>query len=231
MPTTVVGFRLGSDSQGRQVTAVLTQAGVLHRCNGPMGAAPKPTRKPSVPTPGDPHPVPRQAARLRKIHAELTEKGYGRVLVPPACVRLEVAEHPLHAHPYGPNAPAAHPELLEEFIGLAPSAARDLDEALHDFYVAIGLPTRPKHLIRAGRTPTALPSRVSGALRVLARGSAVTSPKRRSIGWRVTADDVRLHAGAGGVALSHDEVAGLQAALTAWLRLNPVPRSTAAPKG
>ncbi|MFY4722974.1 hypothetical protein [Streptomyces sp. LaBMicrA B280] len=209
---------------------MLTQAGVLHRCNGPMGAALKPTRKPSVPVPGDPHPVPRQAARLREIHAEMTEKGYGRVLVAPACVRLKVTEHPLHPHPYGPNALGTHPELLEEFIGLAPSAPRDLDEALRDFYVAVGLPTRPKHLVRAGHTPTALPSRADGALRVLARGSALTSPKRRSIGWRVTADDVRLHVGAGGEALSHGEVIELQAALTAWLRLNPAPGSTATPK-
>lgn len=212
------------------MTVVLTRAGVLHRCSGPMGAALKPTRKPSVPVPGDPHPVPRQAARLREIHAEMTEKGYSRVLVAPACVRLEVTEHPLHAHPYGPNAPAAHPELLEEFIGLAPSASRDLEEALRDFYMAIGLPTRPKRLIRAGRTPTVPPPRADGVLRALARGSAITSPNRRSIGWRVTADDVRLHVGAGGEALSHGEVVELQAALTAWLRLNPVPGSAAAPK-
>ncbi len=108
MPTTVVGFRLGSDTRGRQVTVVLTQGGVLHRCNGPMGEALKPTRKPSVPAIGDPHPVPRQAARLREIHAELSEKGYGRVLVAPACVRLEVTEHPLHEHPYGPERPPPH---------------------------------------------------------------------------------------------------------------------------
>lgn len=230
MPTTVVGFRLRSDRQGRQVTVVLTQAGVLHRCNGPMGAAPKPV-KPSVPVPGDPYPVPRQATRLREIHAELTKKSYGRVLVAPACVRLEVTEHPLHAHPYGPNAPAAHPELLEDFIGLAPSASRDLDEALRDFYVAIGLPTRPERLIRPGPTPAALSPRADGALRVLARGSAITSPRRRSIRWRVTADDVRLNVGAGGETLTHGEVAELQAALTAWLRLNPAPGSAAAPKG
>lgn len=176
-----------------------------------MGGALKPTRKPSVPTIGDPHPVPRQAARLREIHAELSEKGYGRVLV----------------------APATHPELLEEFLGLAPSAPRDLDEALRDFYVAIGLPTLPKRLIRAGQTPTTAsrgPSRAEAASRALAHGSAIVSPRRRSIGWRVTADAVRLQVGAGGEALSHGEVVELQAALTAWLRLNPAPGSATAPK-
>ncbi|WP_327258241.1 hypothetical protein [Streptomyces sp. NBC_01244] len=228
MPTTVMGFRLGSDKQGRQVTVVLTQAGVLHRCNGPMGLAPKPT-KPAVPCSVDPHPVPRQAARLRQIHAELTGRGYDRVLVAPACVRLGVTEHPLHAHPHGPNAPAVHLELLEEFIGLAPSAPRHLDEAFRDFYTAIGLPARPKHLVRADPTQAPPASRVDGALRVLARGSAITSPARRAIGWRVTADDVRLQVGAGGEALAHREVAELQAALTAWLRLNPAPGTPAVP--
>ncbi|MEU6060379.1 hypothetical protein [Streptomyces sp. NPDC047097] len=175
--------------------------------------------------------MPRQAANLRRLHAELTGKGYGRVLFAPACVRLETTEHPLHEHPYGPHAPAAHPELVEEFVSLAPSAPRNLDRALRDFYLAIGLPARPERVVRAGRPPTASTPRVDGALRALARGSAITSPKGRSIGWRVTADGVRLQLGGGGEALSHGEVAELQAALTAWLRLNPSPGAAADPKG
>ncbi|MFD3681505.1 hypothetical protein [Streptomyces sp. NPDC058613] len=64
---------------------------------------------------------------------------------------------------------------------------------------------------------------------MLAHGSAITSPTHRAIGWRVTADDVRLQVGAGAEALAHREVAELQAALTAWLRLNPAPGTPAVP--
>ncbi|MCY0929442.1 hypothetical protein OTB20_25230 [Streptomyces sp. H27-H1] len=220
MPTTVMGFRLGCDERGRQVTVVLTEAGVLHRCNGPMGLAAKPA-KPGVPPSVDPHPVPRQAAKLRKIHADLTSKGYTRALIPPACVRLEISEHPLHEHPYGPDAPPPHPELVEEFVGLAPSGPRSLDEAVRAFYTAIGISSRPKHPIPPRQVPTPLPPRASSALRVLTSGSAITSPARRTVGWRITADGVRLHVGPSGEDLTPREIADLQAALAAWLRLNP----------
>ncbi|MFE4263398.1 hypothetical protein [Streptomyces sp. NPDC056883] len=226
MPTTVVGFRLGCDERGRQVTVILTEAGVLHRCHGPLGLKPTPV-KPDVPTSVDPHPVPRQAARLRKIHADLTGRAYGRVLVAPACVRLETSEHPLHANPYGPHAPPVHPELLEEFVGLAPSGPRSLDEALHAFYEAIGVASRYKHPLPAGHQASPLSPRAADALRVLARGSAIGSPARRAVGWRVTAQEVRLHVGARGEALGHREVTELQAALAAWLRLNPEPGTPA----
>lgn len=222
MGTTVVGFRLGCDERGRQATVVLTEAGVLHRCNGPMGLAPKPTR-PDVPPYVDPHPVPSQAKKLRKIHRTLVGQGYSRVLVPPVCVQLETNEYPLHSYPYGPNAPAAHPELLQEFVGLAPSAPNSLDDALRAFYAAIGIPSRPLHPVPGRQALPPLPARASEALRVLARGSAISSPARRTVGWRITAQDVRLHVGPSGEALTHREVADLQAALAAWLRLNPTP--------
>ncbi|MFD0268040.1 hypothetical protein ACFVGY_15880 [Streptomyces sp. NPDC127106] len=169
----------------------------------------------------DPHPVPRQAAKLRKLHAELTGAGFSRVLVPPACVRLETDEHPLHAKPYGGNAPPPHPELVEEFVGLAPAGSMPLDEAIRAFYSAVGIPSKPRNPVPPGRAPWPLPPRVEQALRVLARGGAIASPPRRRVGWRITADGVRLHVGPAGEALTRQEVADLQAALSAWLRLNP----------
>ncbi|MEU3725341.1 hypothetical protein AB0E73_21825, partial [Streptomyces sp. NPDC031705] len=143
MGTTVVGFRLGSDTKGRQATVVLTQAGVLHQSTGLLGMAPRPTR-PHPPVAPDPHPVPRQAAELRKVYAALHHRGFDRELIPPACVRLDTDERPLHAEPFGPRAPRPHPELIEEFTGAAPAGPRTLDDALAAFYTEIGLVPRPR---------------------------------------------------------------------------------------
>ncbi|MFD7628854.1 hypothetical protein ACFV7Q_22945 [Streptomyces sp. NPDC059851] len=223
MPTTVVGFRLGCDARSRQTTIVLTESGVLHRSNGPLGSTPKPGR-PDAPASVDPHPVPRQAAKLRKLHAELTGAGFSRVLVPPGCVRLETDEHPLHAKPYGGNAPRPHPEPVEEFVGLASTCSMPLDEALRAFYSAVGVPSEPRHafpVVVAAALRPPLPPRVERALRALARGAALASPSRRGVRWRVTAGGVRLHVGSAGEALTRQEVADLQAALSAWLHLNP----------
>ncbi|MFK0257084.1 hypothetical protein [Streptomyces sp. NPDC090445] len=231
MPTTVVGFRLGCDARNRQATIVLTESGVLHRSNGPLGSTPKPGR-PDAPASVDPHPVPRQAAKLRKLHAELTGAGFSRVLVPPACVRLDTDEHPLHAKPYGGNAPPPHPELVEEFVGLAPARSMPLDEAIRAFYSAVGIPSKPRNPVPLGGSLRPLPPRVEQALRALARGGAISSPPRRRVGWRITTGGVRLHVGPAGEALTRQEVADLQAALSAWLRLNPhdaqLPQATAA---
>ncbi|MEU3907939.1 hypothetical protein AB0F20_29715 [Streptomyces goshikiensis] len=175
----------------------------------------------------DPNPVPRQAWKLRKIHAELTDRGYLRVLVSPASVRLKTTEHPLHAHPYGADAPPLHPELLEEFVGLAPSGSRSLDEAIRAFYTAVGIPSRPLHPIPSPRVPSRFSPRAENAVRVLASGSDLASTRGRTVGWRVTADAVRLHVGLQGEDLSHGEVAELQLALAAWLRLNPAPGGAA----
>ncbi|MFE5767011.1 hypothetical protein ACFQ7O_01390 [Streptomyces sp. NPDC056485] len=215
MGTMVVGFRLGWDAKGRQATLVLTEAGVLHQCTGLLGMAPRPA-KPHAPVAPDPHPVPRQAARLRKAYAALTGRGYIRQLIPPACVRLDTDEHLLHSHPYGPHAPRPHPELIEEFTGAAPSRPGSLEDALAAFYTAIGIAPRPRTPFPPGAG--AVPQRVREALHTLTGGQALTSAPRRGPGWTVTAAEVRLHTDTANTALDPREVAELQAALTAWLR-------------
>ncbi|WP_327359920.1 hypothetical protein [Streptomyces sp. NBC_01296] len=215
MGTMVVGFRLGSDAKGRQATLVLTEAGVLHQSTGLLGIAPRPA-KPHAPIAPDPHPVPRQAAALRKVYRALIGRGYTRELIPPACVRLETDEHPLHAQPYGPHAPHPHPELIAEFTGAAPAGSGSLEDALAAFYTAIGITPRPRTPFPPG-TAT-VPPHVREALRTLTGGQALTSGPRRGPGWTVTAAGVRLHAGTTSQTLDPREVAELQAALTAWLR-------------
>ncbi|MFJ8018387.1 hypothetical protein [Streptomyces sp. NPDC096339] len=214
MGTTVVGFRLGSDTKGRQATLVLTQAGVLHQSTGLLGMAPRPA-KPHAPIAPDPHPVPRQAAELRRVYAALLDRGFTRELIPPACVRLDVDEHPLHERPYGPNAPRPHPELIEDFTGAAPAGPGSLEDALTAFYTAVGLMPRP-------RTPfppktVGVPPQVRNALRVLGEGRTMASRPGRGVRWTVTTSGVRLHVGTVGETLTPREVAELQAALTAWL--------------
>ncbi|WP_051795144.1 hypothetical protein [Streptomyces sp. NRRL S-87] len=215
MGTTVVGFRLGWDAKGRQATVVLTQAGVLHHSTGLLGMAPRPAR-PHAPTAPDPHPVPRQAATLRKLYVDLVDRGYSRELIPPACVRLDVDEHPLHARPFGDRAPRAHPELIDDFTGVAPAGPGSLEDALAAFYTAIGLTPRRKVPVPPG-AGGASPA-VRAAQRALSEGRTLASRPRRGAGWTVTTGGVRLHAGPVGADLSHREVADLQAALTAWLR-------------
>lgn len=221
MATTVVGFRLGSDERGRQVTLLLTAAGVLHRGHGLYGTNPL-LSKPEVPVAEvDPHPVPRQAAKLREAHAQLIKDGYTRVLTAPTCIQLEEDEHALHPQPYGENAPPRHPELLGEFVGRAPAASGQLEDAIRTFYTTIGLPVRPTHSIPRTRAVAPLSPRAEAALHTLAHNQTVASPQARAVGWKITPDAVRLHVGPAGENLSHSEVLDLHAALSAWLRLRP----------
>ncbi|MET8295107.1 hypothetical protein ABZW02_13710 [Streptomyces sp. NPDC005180] len=181
MGTVVVGFRLGWDRKGRQATVVLTQAGVLHHSSGLLGLAARPAR-PHAPAGPDPHPVPRQAAILRRLYADLHRQGYTRELIPPACVRLDTEEQPLHSRPWGEHAPRAHPELIAEFTGAAPAAPGSLEDALTAFYTAIGLtppgpgrsarPARPR---RSGRPCAASPRAVRSPP---APGAARAGPSR-----------------------------------------------------
>ncbi|AZM87331.1 hypothetical protein [Streptomyces sp. W1SF4] len=214
MGTTVVGFRLGWDRKGRQATVVLTQAGILHHGSGLLGMPQRPAR-PQAPAAADPHPVPRQAATLRRVYAGLVHQGYGRELIPPVCVRLDTDERPLH--PRGEHAPRAHPELIAEFTGAAPCGPGTLDDALTAFYTAIGL-TPPAPAATPPPGPGGVPPAVRRALGALAEGRTLASRPGRGTGWSVTGAGVRLHAGPGGADLTHREVAELQAALTAWLR-------------
>ncbi|MGP3690446.1 hypothetical protein ACTVZO_38105 [Streptomyces sp. IBSNAI002] len=214
MGTMVVGFRLGSDAKGRQATLVLTQAGVLHQSTGVLGMAPR-SSKPHAPINPDPHPVPRQAAELRKVYHVLIGRGFTRELIAPACVRLETDEYPLHDKPYGPHAPRPHPELLADFTGAAPAGHGSLEDALAAFYTAIGLTPRPRTAVPPGTGR--VPARVRQALHTLAEGGALTSAPRSGPAWAITGRGVRLHVGTASRTLDPREAADLQAALTAWL--------------
>ncbi|MEU3405140.1 hypothetical protein ABZ766_14540 [Streptomyces sp. NPDC006670] len=222
MGTVVVGFRLGWDAKGRQATVVLTRAGVLHHSMGLLGLAVRPAR-PHAPAGRDPHPVPRQAATLRRLYADLRHQGYTRELIPPACVRLDTDEHPLHPRPWGEHAPPAHPELIAEFTGAAPSGPGSLEDALSAFHAAIGLTPRPatpapRPESAAAAARSGVPPAVREGLRTLAAGRPLASRPGRGAGWTVTGTGVRLRVGRTGEDLTPGEVAELQAALTAWLR-------------
>ncbi|MCX5199337.1 hypothetical protein OOK31_36615 [Streptomyces sp. NBC_00249] len=229
MPTTVVGFQLGNDDKHRQVTVVLTATGVLHRAHGAPGRLPRMPR-PDVPfqlTHPDrgwaktESPLARPILSLRELHTSWTKKGYTHPLVPPACVRLDVEEHPVVKGQYGTARP--HPELARAFLSAAPSnTQQSLDEAIHDFRTALGLPTRPKSVLwRPRRSP--VPPRTEAMLRTLAHGSQINSPQRLAVGWSVSPQAVTLRVGRTGETLDRPAVLELQAALTAWLRLTQPP--------
>ncbi|MFF3337837.1 hypothetical protein [Streptomyces flavidovirens] len=200
----------------------MTETGVRHICRGVYGGQGAFSR-PEPPARSE-NPVHGQILRLRAIHAKYLDQGYTRALIPPACVHLDVTEPPLHSHPYGKDAPRPHPELFAAFVGSAPGSPARLEEAIHDFYTAIGAPARPLHLDRLARSgPPPLPPRAAAMLRTLACGAKVASPDCRAVGYSVTADAVRLRVGRAGEALDRKAVVELQAALTAWLRLNQPP--------
>ncbi|MFI7337050.1 hypothetical protein ACIBUY_03820 [Streptomyces sp. NPDC050085] len=217
MATLVVGFRLGNDATGRQVTALVTESGVLHRAQGIYGKLPRVSRpEPSIaltsPNPdfkGE-NPLARPIAKLREHHVHYTKKGYRRPLIPPAVVRLDVEELP-------PLPVTPHRELLHAFTGAAPNTPQSLDTAIQAFRTSLGLPTRPANVAWKPREQP-VPPRVEAMLRTLAHGSSISSPPRLPVGWTVTGDGVRLHVGRTGENLDRAAVTELQAALSAWLR-------------
>ncbi|MFE0776893.1 hypothetical protein [Streptomyces sp. NPDC058861] len=227
--TLTVGFRLGNDTTTRQVTVLVTQGGYLHRAQGLYGKLPRlsrPERSPAVDSPipsfrGE-HPLARPIADLRRHHAAYTKKGYTRVLIPPAVVRLDYDEtRPLSA--------VAHRELFQAFTGAAPTTPQSLEAAITAFRAALGLPSRPEHITQAPRDQT-LPPRVAAMLRTLEDGSALTPAHRRLVGWSVSDQGVRLHVGPTGEILGRAAVVELQAALSAWLHFtkdkeHPTPQS------
>lgn len=227
MRTLVVGFRLGKDATSRQVTVLVTESGVMHRAHGPYGKLARlsaPEASLALTTPGrrfeGEQPLARPIAKLREHHATYTKKGYTRALIPPAVVRLAVEEH---SH----LSKTPHRELIQAFIGEAPTTPQPLEAAIKDFRNALGLPARPSNIFWAPRE-RAVPPRVEAMLRTLAHGSPVTAPQRLPIGWTVSGEGVRLHVGTSGEALDRRAVIELQAALTAWLRFtannsNPAP--------
>ncbi|MFF3212809.1 hypothetical protein ACFYYB_19325 [Streptomyces sp. NPDC002886] len=228
MPVIAVGFRLGRAVIGRQVTVLLTESGVLHRSHGVYGQPPEldpPKPPPRPPRPdlawrtGE-HALAGPIGALRELHATAVERGYTEVLIAPACVRIDLEEHPLP--PTGKRRGRPHPELTNAFIGTAPGTPRTLDAALDEFRTLLGLPVRPGN--GAGqlrRTP--VPPRSDAMLRALAHGTAITSPERLPVGWSVTPQGVTLRAGRTAESLDRPAVLELQAALTAWLRLTQPP--------
>ncbi|MET9852186.1 hypothetical protein ABZY57_04440 [Streptomyces sp. NPDC006450] len=230
MPTMVVGFRLGKAATSRQVTVLFTESGVLHRSHGVYGQPPK-LDAPKLPLrylhPGLPWIQGEQVltgpiSALRGHHATALKNGYDEVLIPPACVRLDVAERPLPPRE-DPRAPA-HLELTEAFLGSAPHIAQPLDRAVDAFRTALGLPVRMRDVTwRPRQTP--VPPRIEAMLRTLAHGSEITSPGRAPVGWNVRPEAVTLRAGRTAQSLDRQDVLELQAALTAWLRLTQPPPS------
>ncbi|MER5780220.1 hypothetical protein ABT104_00615 [Streptomyces mobaraensis] len=226
MPT-VVGFRLGKDKTGYQLTAIATETGRVHINHGTYGGAGR-TERPSMPI--EPNAAHRAIASLRELHAKKIGQGYTRTLIAPSVVRVAVEEH-IPTERFGQEVPA--PGLVEAFLSLAPAKPAEgaLEGAIREFYKAIGSPARPQHferLARAGAPPSSLPPRVAGLLRVLAHGDVVASPAQARVGYTVSADAVRLRVGLAGEVLDHAAVVELQAALSAWLRLNPRPPKTVA---
>lgn len=216
MTTWVVGYRLGDDASSRQVTALVTESGVLHRAHGTYGKLPrlsKPQPSPALYSrtlfEGE-HPLARPIAELRKHYADHTKRGYSRALVPPAVVRLDMEEHP----PF-PEKP--HRELMQAFIGAAPNTPQPLDTAIGAFRATLGLPARPANVSWFPRARPQ-PPRVEAMLRTLAHGSPISSPQRLPVGWTVTDEGVRLRVGRTGEILDRHAVVELQAALSAWLR-------------
>ncbi|MFE4634859.1 hypothetical protein ACFRJ1_15990 [Streptomyces sp. NPDC056773] len=230
MSTTVVGFRLGKAATSRQVTVLVTQSGVLHRSHGVYGQPPKlekpklPLRylRPDLPWMQGEHVLTGPISALRGHHATALKNGYGEVLVPPACVLLDVEERPLP--PRNNPRVLVHPELTEAFLGSAPHTAQPLDSAVDAFRAALGLPVRQRGVTWRPRQ-TAVPPRIEAMLRTLAHGTEIASPDRLGVGWSVTPEAVTLFAGRTVQALDRQAVLELQGALTAWLRLTQPPPS------
>ncbi|MFC4512238.1 hypothetical protein [Streptomyces ehimensis] len=167
---------------------------------------------------------------MRELHAKKLRQGYTRTFIAPSVVRVDVHEV-VPEERWGREVPAL--DLVEAFVAAAPSRPSEagLEEAIRSFYKAIGSPARPEYferLARAGGPVAPLPPRAAALLRVLSHGDVVASPGRAAVGYTVSAEAVRLHVGRAGEDLDHATVVELQAALSAWLRLNPHPRKTVA---
>ncbi|MFE4258199.1 hypothetical protein [Streptomyces sp. NPDC056883] len=231
MAMIVVGFRLGRAATGRQVTVLLTESGVLHRSHGVYGQPPKldppklPLRylHPDLSWMKGEHILTGPISSLRDLHVAATKRGYTEVLIAPACVRLDVEEHPLP--PRGnPRAARPHPQLTEAFIGTAPDTDQPLDTAVDEFRTTLGLPVRQRNITWQPRQAP-VPPRVAAMMRTLAHGEAIASPGRLPVGWSVTSESVTLRVDRTAEPLDRPAVLELQAALTAWLRLTQPPAS------
>ncbi|MCJ0875451.1 hypothetical protein [Streptomyces sp. AP-93] len=91
------------------------------------------------------------------------------MLISPACVHLDVEEHPL---PPKGNLRSArpHPKLTEAFIGTAPGTEQPVDTAVDEFRAALGLPVRQRNITWQPRQAP-VPPRVEAMMRTLAHGT------------------------------------------------------------
>ncbi|MET9431283.1 MULTISPECIES: hypothetical protein [unclassified Streptomyces] len=156
---------------------------------------------------------------MRKLREDHIRKGASRELIPPASVTVELDESDA-----GPD------ELIKAFIEVTPVRPYRLEEAVRDFYRAIGAPVPPlpherrrtaqAWSVGARRRPN---PRADQLLRLLARGNLVTHT-RRSAGFTVSAQAVRLHIHGASADMDYADAVELHAALDAWLRLKAVDR-------
>ncbi|WP_030800660.1 hypothetical protein [Streptomyces sp. NRRL S-337] len=211
MAMMVVGFRLGNDETGQQLTAVVTQSGYFHKNHGVYGRAGRyrchydPQRLPLE------HPVQRSVAKLRELHGTQLRKGRSRSLIPPASVRVDVDE---------PD--STREDVINAFVGAAPNEPKSLEDAVRAFYQAIGAPIPPlrqDRVARAWQVAQSRNSRAAQLLRTLTHGVPVTY-SRGSAGFTVSVDAVRIRVGGAEGDLDRAGVTELHAALNAWLRLN-----------
>ncbi|WP_405533115.1 hypothetical protein OG592_38220 [Streptomyces avidinii] len=228
MPTTVVGFRLGCDGRGRQVTVFVSQAGVLYRSAGPYGKRPVLVRPEVSPVVGNPS-APRLAGEqplagpirsLREQHAECLRHGLTRELIPPVVTSLEVEED-LPAVLQG-RPRLQQQKLTDAFLGAVHRPAGSLEDAIRQFQAVLGRPRRPAPATVPGQRRSGperpLPPRAQAMLRALTHHRVLTPEGQLEVGWSVTGDGVRLHTEGAEHMLDRPAAAELHAALTAWLR-------------
>ncbi|MFI5617784.1 hypothetical protein [Streptomyces sp. NPDC051567] len=230
--TVAVGFRLGSEERGRQVTVLVTQSAVSHRGASTGGRRFRATHAEAAVS--EVAPIPVQIKWLRKQHADYLGQGYS-ALTPPACVRLRVTEAPLHPRPWGVRSPRPDLGLLEAF-NAAPVPARprgDLEEAIRTFYRTLGMPVRPERprQFPPGSRPP-LPPRAEAVYQALGAQPAkpLVFPVRRHIGYTLTPGTVTLRVHHQVADLDHQGAVELQAALTAWLRHHQQRRPAPGPR-
>ncbi|MFB7919532.1 hypothetical protein [Streptomyces sp. NPDC056061] len=223
MPTQVVGFRLGNDTTGRQVTILVSESGVLYRSHGLYGRpaklahpeVPHALAHPNVSLFQGEHPLSRPIADLRNHHTAYTQKGYTRALIPPGAVTLPVDEELPPDLSGRPELP--HRELTDAFTGTAPPAGTTLEEAIREFRTSLGLPNRPVRLQGRPDHTRTTPSRAQAMIRLLAHHQTIR-PSRAPFGsWSATAAGIRLHPALPGQPLSRASATELRDALTAWL--------------
>ncbi|MFI7357822.1 hypothetical protein ACIBTP_28360 [Streptomyces avidinii] len=225
MPTTVVGFRLGCDGRGRQVTVFVSQAGVLYRSAGPYGERPvlvRPevspvVRNPSAPRLAGEQPLAGPIRSLREQHAECLRHGLTRELIPPVVTSLAVEEDLPAVLQGRPRLPQQ--QLTDAFLGAVHRPAGSLEDAIRQFQAVLdGRPRRPAPGYGRPGPQRPLSPRAQAMLRALTHRQVLTPDRQLEVGWSVAGDGVRLRTERAEHMLDRAGAAELHAALTAWLR-------------